>query len=338
MKSPPETKAVGLFSGGLDSALAVAAVRAQGVAVVALHVRTPFAGGKQEGPFAVEELARNLAVELVVEETGRAYVGVIKKPRHGRGVALNPCVDCHVHMLRRARELMLARGASFCFTGEVLGQRPMSQHRRQLEIVEREAGLEGKLLRPLSAKLLPPTGAETEGLVDRGRLFAFRGRSRKPQIALARELGLTGYGSPAGGCLLTDRHFAARLADAFAHGEDGPADLDLLKLGRHFRLPSGAKAIVGRNEDENRALAGHLAGDAVAMEIIGAGSPVTLLKPGREEDRPAAAALTLRFSDARGREEAPARVWSAAGELGTLTARGRDAARAEEWRPAPGPK
>jgi tRNA-specific 2-thiouridylase len=322
------TKAVALFSGGLDSALAVRVIQNQDVEVIAFHVRTPFAGGGNVGALAGE-----LGVELVIGEAGRDYVELVKNPRHGYGSALNPCVDCHIYMVRRAREVMLARGASFCFTGEVLGQRPMSQRRGQLDIVAREAGLEGKLLRPLSAQLLPPTEAERKGLVDRERLLGFRGRGRKAQLALAEEYGLSGYASPAGGCLLTDRHFAARLADAFAHGEDRREDFELLKVGRHFRLPSGAKAAVGRNEGENRALLGFMRETDVALEIIGVGSPVTLLRGGAEADRPAAAALTLRFSDARGRAEAEARVWSAAGELGTVTARAEDAA-ADEWRPA----
>ena len=337
MNSHAETKAVGLISGGLDSALAVRVILNQGISVIAFNVRTPFGGGKKGGA-ALEALARELGVELVVEESGRDYVEIIKNPRHGYGAALNPCVDCHIYMVRRARELMLARGAAFCFTGEVLGQRPMSQRRGQLDIVAREAGLEGKLLRPLSAKLLPPTEAEREGLVDRERLLGLRGRSRKTQLALAEEYGITAYASPAGGCLLTDRNFGARLADALARGEDNPEDFELLKIGRHFRLPSGAKAVVGRDEGENGALLEYLGGDAVALEMVGIGSPVTLLRPGGEEGWPAAAALTLLYSDGRNRPEAEARVWSAAGELGTVTARAGDAARLEEWRPAARPK
>jgi len=326
-------KAVGLFSGGLDSALAVRILQEQNVDVIAFHLRTPFVGGGAESAALVEKLARELGVELVAEETGPDYIDIITNPRHGRGVALNPCVDCHVYMVRRARDLMLARDASFCFTGEVLGQRPMSQRRGQLELVAREAGLGGKLLRPLSAKLLLPTEAETAGLVDRERLLDLRGRGRKVQLALAAEYGITGYASPAGGCLLTDRHFASLLADALAHGEDGPDDFELLKIGRHFRLPSGAKAIVGRNESENRALEKHLKGNAVALEVIGAGSPVTLLRGAGEDDWPEAGALTLLYSDARERPEAEARVWSAAGELGTVTVRAGDAAPADGWRP-----
>jgi tRNA U34 2-thiouridine synthase MnmA/TrmU len=228
-------------------------------------------------------------------------------------------------MLRRAAELMRQRGAAFCFTGEVLGQRPMSQRRGQLDIIERESGLEGRLLRPLSARLLPPTIVEEEGLVDRSRLLDVEGRTRKRQLAMAEEYGLKEYTSPAGGCLLTDREFAARLDDAFAHGDAAIGDIILLKLGRQYRLPSGAKAVVGRNREDNEHIMDQLAPGDAAFEILNAGSPVTLLRPGAREDWPIAAALTLRHSDARNRGGAQARVWTAAGDAGTIPARPDDA-------------
>jgi len=334
----PKTKVVGLLSGGLDSTLAVKLLADQGFEVIAYNLRTPFCTCESKGGCGAAAAAARFGVEIVTEFAGEEYVELVKNPRHGRGRAMNPCIDCRIFILNRAKELMRKRGAAFCFTGEVLGQRPMSQHRRALALIEREAGLEGRILRPLSAHLFQPTEAENEGLVDRSKLLDIRGRSRKKQIALAAELGVTDYPCPAGGCLLTDKNFAARLADAFAHGEDRLADINLLKLGRHFRLPSGAKAVVGRNEGENRALAERLGGTDVALEIIGVGSPVTLLRGGGEEDWPAAAALTLLYSDARGREEAEARVWSAAGEPGTVTARAEDAAAADEWRPDARPR
>ncbi len=327
--SPRKTKAVGLLSGGLDSSLAVKLLVDQGVEVVAYNLRTPFCTCEAKGGCGAAATAARMGVELVTEFASDEYVEVVKRPRHGRGRALNPCVDCRIFILKRAKELMRRRGAAFCFTGEVLGQRPMSQHRRALALIEKEAGLEGKILRPLSAQLFKPTEAEREGLVDRAKLLDIRGRSRKKQITLAAELGVTDYPCPAGGCLLTDKNFAARLADAFAHGEDGLVDINLLKVGRHFRLPSGAKAVVGRNEGENKKLLGFLDGDAAAFEILGVGSPVTLLKPARREDWPAAAALALHYSDAGERGEAEARVWGAEGERGTTRARAGDAAEAE---------
>jgi tRNA-specific 2-thiouridylase len=326
--SPRKTLAVGLLSGGLDSSLAVKLLVDQGVEVIAYNLRTPFCTCEAKGGCGAAATAARMGVELVTEFAGDEYVEVIKNPRHGRGRGMNPCIDCRIFILERAKELMRRRGAAFCFTGEVLGQRPMSQHRRALALVEKEAGLEGKILRPLSARLFEPTEAEREGLVDRAKLLDIRGRSRKKQIALAAELGVTDYTCPAGGCLLTDKNFAARLEDAFAHGEDCLADINLLKVGRHFRLPSGAKAVVGRDEGENERLLEFLDRDAAAFEIVGVGSPVTILKPARREDWPAAAALTLRYSDARERVEAEARVWSAEGELGTILARAEDAAEA----------
>lgn len=331
-------KAVGLLSGGLDSTLAVKLLVDQGIEVIAYNLRTPFCTCESKGGCGAVAAAARVGVEIVTEFAGEEYVELVKNPRHGRGSAMNPCIDCRIFILRRAKELMRNRGAAFCFTGEVLAQRPMSQHRRALALIAREAGLEGKILRPLSAHLFKPTEAENENLVDRSRLLDIRGRSRKKQIALAAEMGVTDYPCPAGGCLLTDKNFAARLADAFAHGEDRLRDINLLKLGRQFRLPSGAKAVVGRNEGENERLLEYLDEDAAAFEVEGVGSPVTLLRPARREDWPRAAALTLRYSDARARKEAEARVWSAAGELGTLTARAEDAARPEEWRPGARPE
>jgi tRNA U34 2-thiouridine synthase MnmA/TrmU len=330
--SPRKTKAVGLLSGGLDSTLAVKLLVDQGLEVIAYNLRTPFCTCERKGGCGAAAAAARLGVEIVTEFAGDEYVELVKNPRHGRGRGMNPCLDCRIFILRRARELMQKRGAAFCFTGEVLGQRPMSQHRRALALIEKEAGLEGKILRPLSAHLFQPTEAENEGLVDRSRLLGIRGRSRKTQIALAAELDVTDYPCPAGGCLLTDKNFAARLTDAFAHGEDRWADINLLKLGRHFRLPSGAKVVVGRNQKENEQLVTYLDEAATAFEIVGVGSPVTLLRPAREEDWPLAAALTLRFSDARDRAEAQARVWTADREEGTITARRSLAAEAERGR------
>jgi len=330
--SPSQIKAVGLLSGGLDSTLAVKLLVDQGVEVIAYNLRTPFCTCERKGGCGASAAAARLGVEIVTEFAGDEYVELVKNPRYGRGRGMNPCLDCRIFILRRAKALMEKKGAAFCFTGEVLGQRPMSQHRRALALIEREAGLEGKILRPLSAHLFKPTEAENEGLVDRSKLLGIRGRSRKTQIAVAAELGVTDYPCPAGGCLLTDKNFAARLADAFAHGEDRLADVNLLKLGRHFRLPSGAKAVVGRNQEENERLLAYLDEAARAFEIVGVGSPVTLLRPAREEDWPLAAALTLRFSDARDQGEAQARVWTDGREEGTITARRALAAEAERGR------
>jgi tRNA-specific 2-thiouridylase len=326
------TTAVGLLSGGLDSVLAARLLLEQGVRVVAYHLFTPFTSALRAEDAGAVKLGRNLGIECVVEQAGPDYFDVLKKPRFGRGAAFNPCIDCHLFMLGRARTLMGERGGAFVFTGEVLGQRPMSQTRRALDLLEREAGLEGRLLRPLSARRLPPTLAEREGLVDRERLWGIEGRSRKTQLEWAARWELEGWGTPAGGCLLTDTYYGARVREAFAHGEDTWPDMELLRFGRHFRLPAGAKVILGKCEEENVRLLAVMGPADVAFQIADAGSPVALLRGGREGDEPAAAALALRYSDARARDEAPAVVYREGRETARITARREDAAEAALWK------
>jgi len=326
------TTAVGLLSGGLDSALAARLLFEHGVRVIAYHLFTPFTSAVRAEDARAVKLCRGLGVECIVENAGPDYFDVLKKPRFGRGTAFNPCIDCHLFMLGRARVLMEERGAAFVFTGEVLGQRPMSQNRRALDLLEREAGLEGRLLRPLSARLLPPTLAEQEGLVERERLGKIEGRSRKTQLEWAARWELEGWGTPAGGCLLTDKYYGGRVEEAFAHGEDAWPDLELLRFGRHFRLPGGAKVILGKCKEENAGLLAAMAPADTAFQIADAGSPVALLRGGREADAPAAAALALRYSDARGREEAPAILYRDGRETGRVIARREDAADAAAWK------
>ncbi len=251
-------KAIALLSGGLDSTLAVKMMIDQGVEVVALNFMTPFCNCTAKSASCKHEairVAREFGIPIRVRYKGMEYLKIVENPRHGYGRGLNPCIDCRIFMHREARELMEEEGARFLVTGEVLGQRPMSQRRPVLRLIERESGTEGLVLRPLSARHFEPTLPEREGWVDREKLLAIRGRSRKEQIRLADELGVADYPCPAGGCLLTDREFAARLRDLF---ENKPGydlrDVRLLRTGRHFRLRPGLKVVVGRNEAENRAL------------------------------------------------------------------------------------
>jgi tRNA-specific 2-thiouridylase len=217
--------------------------------------------GRVEKPSARHEAldaGAELDVPVEVIDVSHEYMSVVLNPRHGYGAGMNPCVDCRIFMLRKAKEYMEQIGARFVFTGEVLGQRPKSQHRPQLRIIERESGLEGLLLRPLSARLLPPTIPEKEGWVDRAQLLAISGRGRKEQIALADALEIGDYPQPAGGCcFLPDPNFARRLRDFIEHYSPQavtPEQMALLAVGRHFRLDHNAKAIVGRDEGENNYL------------------------------------------------------------------------------------
>ena len=241
-------KALALVSGGLDSLLAARLIKEQGIGVIGLHFRIPFC---KKG---TQEALSDAGIELREVSLGDEFLEIVKKPRHGFGSNMNPCIDCKILMLRKAKELMRQWDAEFIITGEVLGQRPMSQNRQALDLIERESGLQGLLLRPLCAQLLAETTPEKEGWIIRDKLLAFNGRGRKPQVALAEKLKINNYQQPAGGCLLTDPSFSKRVKDLIGHKELNVSNVELLKLGRHFRISSGAKLVVGRDEGENQEL------------------------------------------------------------------------------------
>jgi tRNA U34 2-thiouridine synthase MnmA/TrmU len=248
-------KAIALLSGGLDSTLAAKVIKDQGIEVVGAHFHTSFglkekdaAGGAID---RVAQAAQNIGIPLTTLDISEDFLALLKKPKHGFGSNMNPCIDCKILMLAKTRQLMSAWGASFVITGEVLGQRPMSQHRRALGIIEKESGLEGLLVRPLSAKLLDETIPEREGWVSRQRLLNFSGRTRKPQTALAKSFNISNYPCSAGGCLLTDIEFSKRLKDLMSREQPTIQGIALLKLGRHFRLADKTRLVVGRNEKEN---------------------------------------------------------------------------------------
>lgn len=294
---PRQAKAIAMISGGLDSTLALALLARQGVAVKAINFYTGFCitetqrrkGGRPDGTVPRNEALRaaaDLEVEIeYVDLSESGYLDMLVHPKYGYGANANPCVDCRIFMMSRAREIMLAEGADFIFTGEVLGQRPKSQRRDTLRIIERDSGLDGRLLRPLSAKLLPPTIPEKEGLVDRERLLDISGRSRLRQMALAKEIGLTDWPQPAGGCCyLTDESFARKFFDVLdsreAAGEERrivKEDVILMSTGRHFRLSPRAKLVVGRTEVENALLEHHVEGRA-RVEAKGLLGPVALVE------------------------------------------------------------
>jgi len=251
------TKAIALLSGGLDSILATRLIMDHGIEVEAVNFATVFCTctAKNEDCLVSKKAADNLGVKLKIFEISKEFFEIIKNPKHGYGSNMNPCIDCRIFILKRAAEYMKKVGASFLFTGEVLGERPMSQRRDALRIIERDSNLEGMILRPLSAKVLEPTVPEKEGLVDREKLLSITGRSRKPQIELARKFGINDYPRPAGGCLLTDPGFARRMRDLIKHKPNfNITDIQLLKTGRYFRLSPEATLLVGRNENENNKL------------------------------------------------------------------------------------
>jgi tRNA-specific 2-thiouridylase len=293
-------KALALLSGGLDSLLAIKLVLDQGIEVVALNLILPFAAEKEDYAGAA---AKRFGIPLIKVEAGEEYVELVRNPEHGYGSGMNPCIDCHSYMLREAKRIAAEVGAEFICTGDVLGERRMSQHRQALELEDKEAGLEGMVLRPLSAKLLPETVPEREGWIDRSKLLDIQGKSRRAQIALAKKYGLD-YPSPAGGCLLTNKEFASKVRDLFKHkAKVTKRDILLLKIGRHFRIAS-SKIIVGRNEMENKLLLGLKSPGSYVFEALGYGSPITILEGSKSKETiDLAARLTARYSDAGAEEE-----------------------------------
>lgn len=264
---PKKAHGIGLLSGGLDSALAALVVRDAGAEVTCLHFFTGFCVtghnsriGRKNRPIANHALnvAADIRIPVELIDISEEYLPMVTNPKHGYGANMNPCVDCRIFMLERAKRYMEDVGADFVFTGEVVGQRPMSQLRHTIRLTEREAGLEGRLLRPLSAKLLEPTNVEKAGLVDREKLLDFHGRSRKPQLELAEKLGIREFMQPAGGCcFLTDENYSRKLRDLLKARTGETLSMDdvyLLGVGRHFRLGPSLKIIVGRDEVENNFL------------------------------------------------------------------------------------
>jgi len=290
-------KGIGLVSGGLDSTLAVKVIRDQGIEVIAVNFSTGFCrsdhhramgrfGADQDPGRLRNEALRagaDLGVPVRVVDISEDYMDVILRPKHGYGANMNPCVDCRAYMLAAASKIMEEEGADFVFTGEVLGQRPMSQHLRAMKVIEKDAGLTGRLLRPLSAQLLAATLPEREGWVDRESLLRLQGRTRKPQLALAREAELTDIPSPAGGCCyLTDKVYSSRFHDHLMHlaeGEKpGAKDVLMMKVGRHFRISPALKLVIARDEAECNFLT-HFFPELPSLEAVDAVGPVAVAQP-----------------------------------------------------------
>jgi len=332
-------RCVALLSGGLDSMLAATVMKNQGIEVFGLSIDTGFGPVPKKTPapphpavIAAEQIGIPVEILDISEEYPRK---VLLNPRHGYGSAANPCVDCHIEMIRRAKGLMESHGARFIITGEVMGQRPMSQKSHQLATVAGESGVEDILLRPLSAKRLAPTLPEREGWVDREKLYGMEGRGRGPQLKLARELGIGNLAQPAGGCLLTEKDFARKLFDLInERGKENitSTDLRLLKTGRHFRLSSKLKLIVGRDEAENLYLedvAGGLLGTALAVDHPG---PIAIIdgEPDEGELR-IIAEIVARYGQGRKQPRVLVRYEKGKSEK-TIEVKPMDSSGPERWR------
>jgi tRNA-uridine 2-sulfurtransferase len=264
-----------LFSGGLDSILAVKVVQAQGLRILGLHFMSPFFGK----PHKLEHWKRTYGIEVVPVDVGEEFAAMLRSPVHGMGKVLNPCMDCKILMLRRAKSLLGEYGAKFIVSGEVLGQRPMSQRRDALNVIRRDASVKGVLLRPLSAKHLDPTPMEQSGLIDRTRLEDFWGRGRKAQLALAAEFGITDIPTPAGGCLLAEKESGRRYWPVLRHfPAPGAAEFILSNIGRQL-WNDGRWLVMGRNKADNDRLRQLRREEDILLDVVGFPGPLGLARP-----------------------------------------------------------
>jgi len=291
-------KALALLSGGLDSTLAIRVVQEQGIEVIALNFVTVFCRCTSHGSCKLEavKVSEKFGIPIKVINTTERFLELVKKPKYGYGKNMNPCIDCRINIFRIAGEYMREIGADFIITGEVLGQRPMSQRKEAMRIIDREANLIGLVLRPLCAKHMEPTIPEKSGLVDREKLLNMRGRSRKDQIQLADVFQIKDYPCSAGGCLLTDPEFAHRMRDLINTCDANVNDVNLLKVGRHFRFDSETKVIVGRNEDDNAKIDTLSREGDVLLNLVDMPGPLTLMRGEITDEKiQTAARLTARY-------------------------------------------
>jgi len=291
-------KALALLSGGLDSTLAIRVVQEQEIEVIALNFVTVFCRCTSHGSCKLEavKVSEKFGIPIKVINTTERFLELVKKPKYGYGKNMNPCIDCRINIFRIAGEYMREIGADFIITGEVLGQRPMSQRKEAMRIIDREANLIGLVLRPLCAKHMEPTIPEKSGLVDREKLLNMRGRSRKDQIQLADVFQIKDYPCSAGGCLLTDPEFAHRMRDLINTCDANVNDVNLLKVGRHFRFDSETKVIVGRNEDDNAKIDTLSREGDVLLNLVDMPGPLTLMRGEITDEKiQTAARLTARY-------------------------------------------
>jgi len=292
-------KAIALFSGGLDSTLAMKLIIDQGVEVLAVNISTGF-GSTKDRLEHMQSMCEQVGAELKIIDIQSEFLQeVLFDPKHGYGKNFNPCIDCHAKMFAVAKRIMEAEGASFLISGEVMGQRPMSQNKDALQTVLNESNCDGLLLRPMSAKMLAPTIAEQNGWVDREKLEGITGRSRDRQLELAGEIGLDDFESPGGGCLLTDENFSKKIVDFIKHDQFEVRDIPVMKFGRHLRLPGDAKLVVGRNKDENQHLKNIDNDKYYHAKTIGIPGPHALLsKEASDADKELATKIILSYTKA----------------------------------------
>ncbi|PHQ65791.1 MAG: ATP-binding protein [Sulfurimonas sp.] len=292
-------KAIALFSGGLDSTLAMKLIIDQGIDVLAVNISTGF-GSTKDRLEHMKNMCDQVGAELKIIDIQSEFLqDVLFDPKHGYGKNFNPCIDCHAKMFAVAKRIMEAEGASFLLSGEVMGQRPMSQNKDALQTVLNESNCDGLLLRPMSAKMLTPTIAETNGWVDREKLEGITGRSRERQLELAKEIGLDNFESPGGGCLLTDENFSKKIVDFIKYDQFEVKDISVMKFGRHLRLPDDAKLVVGRNKDENQHLQNIDNNKYYHAKTIGIPGPHALLsKNATEADMELATRIILSYTKA----------------------------------------
>ena len=291
-------KALALLSGGLDSTLAIRVIQQQGVEVIALNFVTVFCRCTSHGSCKLEavKVSEKFGIPIKVINTTERFLELVKKPKFGYGKNINPCIDCRINIFRIAGEYMREIGADFIITGEVLGQRPMSQRKEAMKIIDKEANLTGLVLRPLCAKHMEPTIPEKLGIVDREQLLQIRGRSRKNQIQLADVFQIKDYPCSAGGCLLTDPEFAHRMRDLVNTCDANVNDVNLLKVGRHFRLDQQTKVIVGRNEEDNTRVDSLSKEGDVLLTLVDMPGPLTLIRGEITEEKiQTAAQITARY-------------------------------------------
>jgi len=298
MKPTGKVRALAMFSGGLDSMIAIKLMVDQGVEVIALHIKIGFSGTKDISEI-MKQRANMAGAEFKIVDVREEYIqNILFDPVHGYGKNFNPCIDCHGYMFKIAKAMMPELGASFIFTGEVIGQRPMSQRHDAMKQVAKLANdREDKLIvRPMSAKLMEATTPELEGWIDREKLLDITGRSRERQLAMAKAYGWEDYESPGGGCLLTESHYSERISEFISFDTFEVEDIELLKFGRHFRLPDGAKLAVGRNKEDNEGLQ-NIQSDKYVIVKLPIGGPFSLLSTNASsEDRALAAKLAITYA------------------------------------------